>query len=196
MTIYFYQKSTESAQDFAPILENHSLENENLQWLAEQKRSFELWNDLLQHQLQADDVVVIQALSDLGIGKTDILNQLQWFLHHETILLILSVPASYQSQWCVETNHAVLETVLLVVQQCGPAVLSIPPSHKNSGRKSIPFPENWEFLYQQWTQKRISSQEFIQKSGLRKGTFYHLLAEYERIQEENKIFWDTYRFGS
>lgn len=195
MTIYFYQKSTESAKDFAPVISPKLDKAIVTKWIAEQRRSFELWNYMILHQLQPQDIVVVQELSDLGIGKADILNQLQWFIHHSYLLFIVSIPASYEEEWTIKINHAVLETVIQIISQCGPTVLPIPLGHKNSGRKPIPFPKNWESLYQQWEKHEITSQEFIQKSGLRKGTFYHMLADYERIQEENTIFWETYKLG-
>ena len=55
------------------------------------------------------------------------------------------------------------------------------------GRNKIVFPDTWDELYALWERHEISSKEFIEKSGLKKATFYNLLAEYkETIKEKNK----------
>lgn len=47
------------------------------------------------------------------------------------------------------------------------------------GRKKISFPDNWESLYATWDNGEITAKEFMDKSGLKKGTFYHLVNEYK-----------------
>ena len=55
-----------------------------------------------------------------------------------------------------------------------------------TGRKKISFPDNWENLYATWNNGEITAKEFMDKSGLKKGTFYHLVNEYKELLEINK----------
>ena len=41
------------------------------------------------------------------------------------------------------------------------------------------YPENWGELYHKWKSKEITALEFMNASGLPKGTFYHLVKDYE-----------------
>lgn len=50
----------------------------------------------------------------------------------------------------------------------------------------ISFPDNWENLYAAWDNGEITAKEFMDKSGLKKGTFYHLVNEYKELLEINK----------
>ena len=56
----------------------------------------------------------------------------------------------------------------------------------STGRKKISFPDNWESLYAAWDNGEITAKEFMDKSGLKKGTFYHLVNEYKELLEINK----------
>lgn len=47
---------------------------------------------------------------------------------------------------------------------------------------SLPF--NWDNLYNQWVEKKISSKEFMKQTGIKKmATFYNLLTEYTKLLE-------------
>ena len=69
------------------------------------------------------------------------------------------------------------------------------PEHgkSNSGRKRISFPDNWEDLYGKWVNKEMDSREFLEKSGLKKATFYNMLNEYRIILEENEKFYKQFK---
>ena len=56
----------------------------------------------------------------------------------------------------------------------------------STGRKKISFPDNWESLYTAWDDGKITAKEFMDKSGLKKCTFYHLVNEYKELLEINK----------
>ena len=50
---------------------------------------------------------------------------------------------------------------------------------KNIGRPVIQYPVGWEKKYIKWKNKEISSKTFMEQMGLKKATFYNLLAEYK-----------------
>lgn len=50
---------------------------------------------------------------------------------------------------------------------------------KNIGRPVIQYPVGWEKNYIKWKNKEISSKTFMEQMGLKKATFYNLLAEYK-----------------
>lgn len=47
------------------------------------------------------------------------------------------------------------------------------------GRKRIPYPKDWEFLYDKWEKGEISATDFMKEAGLKKGTFYNLVKQYK-----------------
>ena len=50
------------------------------------------------------------------------------------------------------------------------------------------FPEGWDEMYEEWEKKKISSKTFMEKSGLKKATFYNLLTEYKDILKEQNDY--------
>lgn len=52
-------------------------------------------------------------------------------------------------------------------------------NRKNIGRPVIQYPVGWEKNYIKWKNKEISSKTFMEQMGLKKATFYNLLAEYK-----------------
>lgn len=51
------------------------------------------------------------------------------------------------------------------------------------GRKAIDYPEGWEDLYRRWEAGDMTARDFMRITGLKRGTFYHLVAEYSRSSD-------------
>ncbi|MGL5577262.1 hypothetical protein, partial [Cetobacterium sp.] len=56
---------------------------------------------------------------------------------------------------------------------------------KYKGRKPIPFPENWKDIYNSWKTREITGTRAMEILNLKKTTFYKLLREWEKIQNDN-----------
>ena len=50
---------------------------------------------------------------------------------------------------------------------------------KKSAKGPMPFPENWEHVYNQWQSGEFSGQEAFQILKLSRGTFYNIARRYE-----------------
>lgn len=53
------------------------------------------------------------------------------------------------------------------------------------GRNRLPFPDNWEELYEKWEKKELSSKEFIEQAGVKRATFFNMITEYKEMQDSN-----------
>lgn len=91
-------------------------------------------------------------------------------------------------------NKAVLTTLLQSVLRHNSNIVKLPVNRrKNSGRNKIAYPDNWEELYESWIDKQITSKEFLNKTGLKKATFYNLLTDYKQILKELEAFQSQYK---
>ncbi|MBR4331907.1 MAG: hypothetical protein IKP72_04465 [Clostridia bacterium] len=98
---------------------------------------------------------------------------MDWFARSGHLLVISNMPSTYE--FCVSqpTNRAVITTILQGILSNNPNIILLSSrGRKNSGRKKLEFPENWEELYCQWEENKISSREFLIRSGLKKASFY------------------------
>lgn len=54
------------------------------------------------------------------------------------------------------------------------------------GRPTIPYPDGWEAYYKKWKLGMMSWHQIIKQTGLSKSTFYRLVAQYEK-NNNNKL---------
>ena len=76
-------------------------------------------------------------------------------------------------------NKATLSTISRMLTSEGGKIFEFPVNRRsNSGRQKLDYPDDWEELYELWSNEKISSREFLQRSGLKKATFYNMITEY------------------
>jgi DNA invertase Pin-like site-specific DNA recombinase len=52
------------------------------------------------------------------------------------------------------------------------------------GRKKIEYPKNWIEVYTQWKGRQLKGNDAMEQLGLKRNTFYNLVTEYEKYQQE------------
>lgn len=127
-------------------------------------------------------VIVLSSVRALGVSTDDVLRMLQWAKNTGALLVAADTASSRTLD--PTTNGIVLQTLIDVYA-------SMPSSRITYfkvplGRKKIQFPKNWDELYQKWDADQITAIEFMDQAGLKKGTFYHLLASYKEQQDSIK----------
>ena len=189
-TLYLYAKTDMDLSIFDDIILQFNNKYSELDITIENRRSFRDLDKLL-HRLNKSDVLLINDLSDIGLKQTDLIKYLDYIIYNNIILVIQNINTTH------DANISINKSVLLTLKQY---ILSnnniISFVNKSSvGRSKIIFPDNWEELYNLWINHEITSKEFINKSGLKKATFYNLLSEYRRIQELNLEYINKYRLA-
>ena len=188
MKIYIYVKSTEDIEVFYHTVRGLYLPETEVFISTEDRRSFrEL--DGLKKKCSAEDIIIIGSVKSLGINTVEIANQLQWFIDHSVLLVVCDVSTTYTFGVSQPMNKAVLGTILQsILENDGKIVRMSGSRRSNSGRSRIEFPDGWEEMFRQWEEKEISSKEFLERSGLKKATFYNLITEYKRLREISEEF--------
>ncbi len=194
--IYLYAKQEDRIEELQYVLQNIDVfyKHNEIYISREPRRSFtEL--EKIKEAMQENDVCIITNPASLGLNETEVVAQLDWFIQKSRILLIYDFKTTYQWGVSEPLNQAILQTIQQsVLMQAGKRVIKMPENRKsNAGRSRIELPENWAELYEQWESKKITSKEFLEKSGLKRATFYNLITEYKQMKEENDKFCDTYK---
>ncbi len=194
--VYLYAKVTDRIEelDFAlqEIMKKQAIGNMFI--TTEPNRSYYKL-DKIKNAMTEDDVCVIANLASLGINETDIATGLEWFINTPRMLVIANFSNSYRWGISQPLNQAILSTLQLALLGKSEGRTVIIPEYKksNAGRKLISLPDNWEELYSKWENKEITSKEFCEMSGLKKATFYNLMAEYREIKEANLNYFKRYK---
>ena len=186
--IYLYVKQDDRIEELQYVLQNISAfyKHNEIYISREPRRSFgEL--EKIKETMQENDVCIITNPASLGLNETEVVTQLDWFIQKSRILLIYDFKTTYQWGVSEPLNQAILQTIQeSVLRQAGKRVIKMPENRKsNAGRSRVEFPKNWAELYEQWETKKITSKEFLEKSGLKRATFYNLITEYRQMKKEN-----------
>lgn len=189
-TLYLYAKTDIDLSVFDDIILRFNNKYTELDITIENRRSFRDLDKLLQ-RLNKNDVLLINDLSDIGLKQTDLIKYLDYIVYNNIILIIQNIDTTHDDN--IDINKAVLSTLKQYIVSNNNIINF---ANKSSvGRSKIIFPDNWEELYDLWINHEITSKEFINKSGLKKATFYNLLSEYRRIQELNLEYINKYRLA-
>ena len=193
MRIYVYIKNTENVSEFTQVLNIIRQDNSEIIVITESRRSFrEL--EKIKNIVTINDIVVVFTISSLGLNEAEISNQLDWFATKSICLVICDLDSTYRFGVTQPMNKAVLTTLLQSVLRHNSNIVKLPVNRrKNSGRNKIAYPDNWEELYESWIDKQITSKEFLNKTGLKKATFYNLLTDYKQILKELEAFQFQYK---
>lgn len=143
--------------------------------------------------LRRGDTLVVKSLDRLSRNKADIKNELEYFKENGIRLKVLDLPTTLidlgeGQEWIFEMINNILIEVLSSIaeqerktiklrQQEGIAAARL--KDKPLGRKEISFPNEWEELYPLWISGEITAKEFMEKSKLKKTTFYKLVKKYQ-----------------
>lgn len=193
MAIYIYSKSTENPSTFDPVIEKIRGDETEIYASVEHRRNFRELQKI-KDAMSTKDILVIGSLFSLGINESDIVNELEHFVRVRRILVVCSIPSTYEYGVAQPMNQAIISTVLSLILSANAKVIPFRKSKRsNAGRAKIEFPDNWDELYERWEQEKISSKEFLAKSGLKRATFYNMMTEYREIQKMNHHFIQRYK---
>ncbi|MDD6380604.1 MAG: hypothetical protein PUG04_02790 [Lachnospiraceae bacterium] len=196
MSIFVYKKLTDDdTETLGKVVDSVRATDEPVYIIVENSRSFHLLDQAVYEKYSSGDGFIVSSLSSLGANSAEITGQLNIFIQHGIYLAICDHYTTYIYGRDERTNMAVLQTIAQSI--AGSTSTSGSASHRKSaaGRPRAEFPDGWEELYRQWSDKEISSGEFLKKSGLKKATFYNMINEYRDMLKESEAFIRRYNAG-
>ena len=153
--------------------------------------------------LRSGDVVIVKELDRLGRNKEQIKKELTWFNEHNIRVKILNIPTTLEdlsadNSWVmdmvnnilIEVYSALAEEERLKIrrrQREGIAVMPVDSVGKKiskktgryMGRPVVDYPNNWNEVYTDWKDKKITAVKAMDLLDLKKGTFYNLVKKYK-----------------
>lgn len=155
-----------------------------------QKREGGIFQNLKSQLCRNDESLVIDSLQSLGKTNREISNELQWFVANNISIVVLDIPST---SCCSVAPITVLSEVYLklaaiekqnVKENQALGIQAAREAKKPLGRSKIPYPSNWEEVYRLWERKEITITEFMELTGLKRGTLYNLLKQYKTIESD------------
>ena len=191
MAVHLYAKHDTKIESFDDVISLFKRNGDGMDITVENRRSFHSYQRLVA-SMDADDVMVVRDLEDLGSNAVDIVNRIDWFIQKSLMLVVVSIDSTYAYGVGQPMNKAILSTIVQSLTLPGSNIISS-SGRKSAGRSRIAFPDDWDEMYGKWENKEISSQEFIDLSGLKKATFYNMLTEYKELQRLNDDYVERFK---
>ena len=186
--IYVYIKKGEDISLINFLLEKASHGHEPYYDLyTDSDRDYIAFNQLKRDIEKQKGLLIISSINNIGSNKNDVFKELTWLKSKQIETVFSDYPATQ-----IFDNPTANELALSVIIDVYASLLDNKTFDIRStiaastGRKKISFPDNWEKLYTSWDNGEITAKEFMDKSGLKKGTFYHLVNEYKELLKINK----------
>ena len=141
--------------------------------------------------LRAGDTLVVKSLDRLSRNKGDIKAELQYFKEHGIRVKIIDLPTTMTDfptgqEWVLEMINNILIEVLgtiaeqeraTIKQRQREGIESARSKGKHLGRPPLQKSENWKEVYTIWQNGGITAKEAMQRTGLKRSSFYRLVKE-------------------
>lgn len=186
MINYFYGNNAVDSFD-STIFKDFDINEDNTFIDDGFKKASNMEYSQLKKLLNSQTTLFIVNTSHLGKTKREIKNQIAWLINHNIPFVVMNIPDTLNPNIRLQTNKQIYSTSLKeaeveqinVKKAQAQGIQNAKKTGKKMGRTKIHYPNNWEELYNQWSNKAITAVEFMNKANLKKGTFYNLLKEYK-----------------
>ena len=144
--------------------------------------------------LRSGDTLVVKSLDRLSRNKSDIKNELQYFKDNGIRLKVIDLPTTMMElpegqAWVFDMVNNILIEVLGTIaeqervtirQRQQEGIAAAKAKGKHLGRPGLVIPENWREIYSAWKNKEITAKIAMERTGLKRTSFYKLVKEVER----------------
>ena len=186
--LYGWKEMNSIRQDFAAS----GVDEIIIDYYQERKNSSESYQQAKQRAIETGELI-IDNLDSLGKTSREIAKELDWFATQMIALHVISLPSTLRPEMkatCIlrdvyaELAEAERERVRKA-QQAG--IRKAQAGQKKLGRTRIPFPDNWDENYSKWLRGEQTIDQFMQVTGLKRGTLYNLI----KASKEEKASQDS-----
>lgn len=142
--------------------------------------------------LRDGDTLVVKSLDRLSRNKEHIIQELQYFKSRHITVQVIDLPTTMidlpeGQRWVFDMiNNILIEVLssiaeqerLTIKQRQAEGIAVAKEKGVHLGRPVIDYPSNWDEVYQQWEGKRITATAAMALLGLKRSTFYKLVAKF------------------
>ncbi|WKA60443.1 recombinase family protein [Planococcus shenhongbingii] len=143
--------------------------------------------------IRSGDTLFIKSIDRLGRNKELIKKHLEWFKAEGIRVKIIDLPTTMQDvpegqDWVIDMiNNIIIEVYTSMAEQernnikqrQAEGIAVAKAKGKHLGRPSLQLPEGWGKLYTEWKAGKVTAVAFMNEMGMKKGTFYNKVKEYE-----------------
>lgn len=143
--------------------------------------------------MRKGDTLYIKSIDRLGRNKQLIKEYLEYFKREGIRVKILDLPTTMQDvpegqEWVIDMiNNIIIEVYTSMAEQEREHIRQrqregidvAKAKGKHLGRPAMELPKEWDNLYRQWKDGKMTAVAFMDKIDMKKATFYKKVKEYE-----------------
>lgn len=151
------------------------------------------YQSLKNTMLRDGDTLIIKSLDRLSRNKEHIKQELEYYKARNIRVKVIDLPTTMidlpdGQTWVFDMINNILIEVLssiaeqerLTIRQRQAEGLKVAKEKgKHLGRPKADYPANWESVYAEWQNKKITAKAAMEQLGLKRTTFYKLSTKYE-----------------
>jgi DNA invertase Pin-like site-specific DNA recombinase len=141
--------------------------------------------------LRKGDTLVIKSLDRLSRNKTDIYRELQYFKENNIRLKVIDLPTTMldlpeEQGWVFDMVNNILIEVLgtiaeqereMIRKRQAEGIEAAKQKGKKLGRPPLTFPENWDEVYAEWKNGKITAKRAMELTNTKRTSFYKLVGK-------------------
>lgn len=138
--------------------------------------------------LREGDTLVIKDLDRLGRNKQQIKEELEFYKQTGIRVKILNLPTTLadfgENGWVLDmVNNILIEVLGTIAEQerltiktrQAEGIAAAKKQGKHLGRPKTSLPDNWDDVYNDWSNGKITATDAVNKLGISRSTFYRLI---------------------
>ncbi|MEE1285195.1 MAG: recombinase family protein [Acutalibacteraceae bacterium] len=138
--------------------------------------------------LREGDTLVIKDLDRLGRNKQQIKEELEFYKQTGIRVKILKLPTTLadfgENGWVLDmVNNILIEVLGTIAEQerltiktrQAEGIAAAKKQGKHLGRPKTSLPDNWNDVYNDWSNGKITATDAVNKLGISRSTFYRLI---------------------
>ncbi len=138
--------------------------------------------------LREGDTLVIKDLDRLGRNKQQIKEELEFYKQTGIRVKILNLPTTLadfgENSWVLDmVNNILIEVLGTIAEQerltiktrQAEGIAAAKKQGKHLGRPKTSLPDNWNDVYNDWSNGKITATDAVNKLGISRSTFYRLI---------------------
>lgn len=138
--------------------------------------------------LREGDTLVIKGLDRLGRNKQQIKEELEFYKQTGIRVKILNLPTTLadfgENGWVLDmVNNILIEVLGTIAEQerltiktrQAEGIAAAKKQGKHLGRPKTSLPDNWDDVYNDWSNGKITATNAVNKLGISRSTFYRLI---------------------
>ncbi|HDR7590546.1 TPA: recombinase family protein [Bacillus mycoides] len=143
--------------------------------------------------MRSGDTLYIKSIDRLGRNKELIKDYLEQFKKKGVRVKIIDLPTTMQDvpagqEWVIDMiNNIIIEVYTSMAEQerqnikqrQSEGIAVAKAKGKHLGRPVMELPEEWDKLYKEWKDGKITAVAFMKEVDMKKATFYKKVKEYE-----------------